>query len=482
VPERFPPLLPPRARHLAERFTYGVDEDLARQVSLHPDAGTWFEAQLQRLSVENPKALAVATWFPLLDLPAPVVREMVTQGQRTKAQCADELLARTFARRVLSTHQVHETMVDFWSNLLYVPVQEPRSWPWRADLDRVVRQHALGTYADLLAAVTVHPAMTGYLTNDLNRAGGLNENLGRELLELHSVGRRSGYTERDVVHSARMLTGWTLATTTTFRAGYDPARHVTGRIRVLDFTHPNDDPDGRAATEAYLRHLALHPATARRIAERLAVRFVSDDPPRALVNAVAKAYRQSGSDIKTTLRALVGHPQFHKARWEKSRNPSDDVVHMARVLDLDPTGAGDGAFIWYLLRQAATQGQVSFRWPAPDGWPEHSAGYLSASRVLRAWTSRYDVSGTSGPVLFSVDVPSKASRLPTTWPLTLGQVVEHQSQQLLGRAADRDLKRAVARVLDLPATASLAGPDDLGEREYQLLRGTVLNSPKGLQR
>ena len=215
MPERFPPLLPPRARHLAERFTYGVDEDLARQVSLHPDAGTWFEAQLQRLSVENPKALAVATWFPLLDLPAPVVREMVTQGQRTKAQCADELLARTFARRVLSTHQVHETMVDFWSNLLYVPVQEPRSWPWRADLDRVVRQHALGTYADLLAAVTVHPAMTGYLTNDLNRAGGLNENLGRELLELHSVGRRSGYTERDVVHSARMLTGWTLATVTT---------------------------------------------------------------------------------------------------------------------------------------------------------------------------------------------------------------------------------------------------------------------------
>ncbi|MBU2110042.1 MAG: DUF1800 domain-containing protein, partial [Actinobacteria bacterium] len=390
-------------RHVAERFSYGVDTTLAQEVRAAGGGAAWFEQQLSGLVVESPRALAVATWFPQLDLPAPLVRRLQEQGRRTVRETADELVARTFALRTLTRRHVHETMVDFWSNLLYVPAGEGRSWPWRADYDRVVRQHALGSFSALLKATVTHPAMTGYLTNDLNRRGAINENLGREVLELHTVGRDAGYTERQVVDSSKILTGFTLDDTTTFRAGYDPERHATGRVRVLDFTHRNADADGRVALDAYLEHLALHPATARRLARRLAVRFVSDDPPQGLVRDVARAYRRSGSDIPSTLRALVAHPAFRRARWEKTRNPSDDVVHMARVLGLRPTGAlDDSAFVWYLVRQAASQGQVSFRWPTPDGWPEDGAHYLSASRVLRAWRSRYDVSGTSGPVLLSV--------------------------------------------------------------------------------
>lgn len=483
MPRGFPALLEHADRHVAERFSYGVHTDLARDVTLAGGGEAWVDAQLTGPVVESARALLVPAWFPRLDLPAPVVRSLQEQGQRTVRETADELIARTFALRVLSRRQVHETMVDFWSNLLYVPAGEGRSWPWRADYDRVVRQHALGTFAGLLKACIVHPAMTGYLTNDLNRKGALNENLGREVLELHTVGREAGYSERAVRDSARLLTGFVVDTSTTFAARYDPERHATGRVRVMGFTHRNDDPDGRAALDAYLGHLALHPATAKRVAHRLAVRFVADQPPRGLVDDVARAYRRSGSDIPTTLRALVRHPAFRRARWEKSRNPSDDVVHMARVLGLQPSGAvDDDAFIWYLVRQAAAQGQVSFRWPMPDGWPEHGAGYLSASRVLRAWRSRYDVSGTASPVLLSVDVPSKASQLPRSWPLTLAQVVDHQSQLLLGRGADRALVRAVARTLGVPATTTLSSADDLSDEHYRLLRGTVLNSPRGIQR
>ena len=483
MPRGFPPLLDQADRHVAERFSYGVDTTLAQEVRAAGGGAAWFEQQLSGLVVESPRALAVATWVPQLDLPAPLVRRLQEQGRRTVRKTADELVARTFALRTLTRRHVHETMVDFWSNLLYVPAGEGRSWPWRADYDRVVRQHALGSFSALLKATVMHPAMTGYLTNDLNRRGAINENLGREVLELHTVGRDAGYTERQVVDSSKILTGFTLDDTTTFRAGYDPERHATGRVRVLDFTHRNADADGRAVLDAYLEHLALHPATARRLARRLAVRFVSDDPPQGLVRDVARAYRRSGSDIPSTLRALVAHPAFRRARWEKTRNPSDDVVHMARVLGLRPTGAlDDSAFVWYLVRQAASQGQVSFRWPTPDGWPEDGAHYLSASRVLRAWRSRYDVSGTSGPALLSVDVPTKASQLPSQWPLTLAQVVDHQSQLLLGRAADKPLVRAVARTLDLPATTELTGPDDLSDQHYRLLRGTVLNAPRGLQR
>lgn len=483
MPRGFPALLDRADRHVAERFSYGVDAALADEITAAGGAGAWFEAQLAGLVVESPRALAVPTWFPRLELPAPVARTLQEQGQLTVRELADSLVARTFVQRILSRRQVHESMVDFWSNLLHVPVGEGRSWPWRADYDRVVRLHALGTFSALLKATIVHPAMTGYLTNDLNRRGGLNENLGREVLELHTVGREAGYSEREVVDSAKLLTGFTVDVTTTFAAGYDPARHATGRVRVLDFTHRNADADGRPALDAYLEHLAHHPATAKRIARRLAVRFVSDSPPRDLVLDVAKAYRRSGTDIPTTLRALVSHPAFRRAQWDKSRNPSDDVVHMARVLGLRPSGAADEqAFIWYLVRQAQAQGQVSFRWPTPDGWPEDGARYLSASRLLRAWSSRYDVSGTSGPVLFSVDVPSKASQLPTSWPLTLAQVVDHQSQLLLGRPAGTPLVRAVARTIAVPATTSLAGPDDLTEQDYRLLRGTVLNAPGGMQR
>ncbi|CAB4713734.1 unannotated protein [freshwater metagenome] len=479
---RNPALLPAAARHLADRFTYGVTPALATEILGFTSNREWFEAQLTRSQPQNLRATLVPTWFPLLANAPTLSAILAQQALRGAYQVGNELIARNLALRILSTHQVYETMCDFWANFLYIPASEPRSFAWRVRYDdEVVRKHALGTYREMLRAAVVHPAMAGYLTNDLNQKAGINENLGRELLELHTVG--AIYSEDDVLNSSRLLTGYTVAVTSNFAAGYDANRHWVGPVKVLDFTHPNAEPDGRAALGEYLDYLAMHPATARRIAQRLCVRFVSDQPPRAVVDAVARTYLRSGSDIKACLRTLVAHRAFRRSVRSKARTPSDDVVHTARVLGLTPAGAPTAnAFIYQLIGQAGAMGQISLRWPAPDGWPEQTQGYLSASRVLRSWRTHLDLAGTTGTALIDVDVATKASQLPQTWPKTFEEVIDHQSQRIIGQPAGAAVVAAIVRSTGIPAAQAITGPDDLTDLQYRLLRGTVLNSPAGLQR
>lgn len=468
--------LPSGTRHLAARFTYGVHDAL--RADLRRGGNAWFDAQLRRSESETRQAAAVPMWFPALKNPAPLNIALHLSGVRPVSTIAGELIAQSLARRVLSRHQVYETMVDFWSNLLYVPAAEDFSFPYRPAYDQVIRDHALGTYRGLLRAAIVHPAMSAFLSNNLNHADGINENLGRELLELHSVGRH--YSERDVLNSSRMLTGFTLLNGID---GYEPARHHRGRITVLGFSHANKRSDGRQALNEMLHYLAGHPATARRIAERLCVRFVDDEPPRDIIEAVATAYRRSGTSIPATLRALVHHPQFQKARRRKVWTPSDDVVRTARVMGLTPTGSPtQDSFLWYLGRTANDMGQLSFLWPRPDGWPETSSDYLSASRVLRSWRHHYDLAATQSDLFRSVSVSTKASQLPSRWPRTLAELVEHQAQRLVGSSATPDLVAAVSGAIGLPASHRFRSAGAVSDTHYQLLRGTVLNSPAGLQR
>ena len=195
----------------------------------------------------------------------------------------------TVARRVYSTRQVKELMVDFWSNLLHVPLMHDDSMFWRKDYDTTIRTYALDTFENLLLHTTTHPAMGLFLNNAISTKDAPNENLGRELLELHTVGLE--YDEDDVKSSSRILTGYRVDVWwPSFRSFYDPKVHWTGRINVLGFSHANTSTDGRAATTAYLKYLARHPATAQRLAERLCVRFVNDHPSTGLVDTVRKAY------------------------------------------------------------------------------------------------------------------------------------------------------------------------------------------------
>ena len=160
----------------------------------------------------------------------------------------------------------------------------------------------------------------------------LNENHGRELLELHTVGVKAGYTEDMVLDSARILTGYHVETWQPAKKTYNPADHWTGPVQVLGWKATNSNGEGRPELRAYLRYLAAHPATAKRLATRLCQRFVSDQPSAEIVRAVAKAYTDSGTSIKAALRALVKHPDFAASAADLVRTPSQDAIATYRGL------------------------------------------------------------------------------------------------------------------------------------------------------
>src|SRR6476469_8734572 len=147
-------------------------------------------------------------------------------------------------RHIYSRRTVLETMTDFWSNHLHVPAADDLAWVYRYSYDQLLRQHALGKFDALLEAATLHPAMLLYLDTWRSEKGAPNENHGRELLELHTVGRTAGYSEQMVKDSAKILSGWTVDAYSSWVPRYDPGKHTTGAVQVLGFSAANAAADG----------------------------------------------------------------------------------------------------------------------------------------------------------------------------------------------------------------------------------------------
>ncbi|SKB06064.1 DUF1800 domain-containing protein [Aeromicrobium choanae] len=478
------PRLPESAQHLVRRFTYGYNGRLAADVLRHQDADAWFEAQLSPGA--DPEADATLAWFPhLRDSPA-LAWENARAGVHNGGQYGHDLVRHTLSRRVTARFQVHEVMVDFWSNLLHIPAGEDSSFPWRMDYDaKAIRPHALGTYRELLRAAVTHPSMSGYLSNHRNTKSQINENLGRELLELYTVGRTAGYSEDDVKSSARLLTGFTVAVGKDYAAGYDPSRHHVGAVTVLGRRFENAAADGRAQVNAYLDWLAGRPETAARIAHRLCVRFVSDDPPQSTVDAVAATYLDSGTDIKACLRTLVRHPGFRAAAFRKARTPVEDVLATQRACDIVPTGAGSGTHLDSFTWHCTWTGQALFSWPRPDGFPENSDTYLSPARMLRTWTTHTWAANTTS-TLTQATKPQVRDLIPPVWPLPLEDLVHHQAVMMTGRQATRETVDGAAKLIGNPATHvfTKAWERDTGYLAWMLtlIRTAILNAPEAMLR
>ena len=477
-----PTMLSTTQHHVASRFTFGVTEDVVAELRAAGSWQQWFERQLAWTRLSDPAGERVASWFPFLADSPSKAWSRITAEERSAWDYGNDFRAATLARKIVSRRQVHEVMADFWSNLLYIPAGEDRSFPWRTSFDAVIRRHALGRFRMMLREAVVHPAMSGWLNNSSNTKNGINENLGRELLELYTVGRPAGYDEADVKSSARLLTGFKVKVFEDFADSYKPSDHYVGTVSVMGFTHPNTDPDGRAAVAAYLDYLARHPATATRLARRLCTRFVSDTPSDDVVAAVAKAYRDSDTDIRAALRAMVRHPDFARSVGEKARTPTEDVVHGARVLSMTPTGAkGDSAFARQVVWMSNAVGQMQFDWPRPDGFPETSSTWTSPARLVRSWNLHYAIAGNWWGAE-EVTIPSRADLMPTTWPLTLGQLVDHQSRLLLGREATPALRQGVADLLNVTVGRTLASASAVSDWTWTVVRGSVLNAPEGMLR
>ena len=471
------------ALHLASRFTYGMTPALLQEMSGYPTVQAWLDAQLAPATISDPGGDALDAWWPRLAWDAPTMwaHEQAMTGEAWTAMADYQRWC--LLRRMRSRRQLLESVTEFFENHLHVPVHDDGVFGFRADYGRTIRTHALGRFDQMLVAAITHPAMSISLDNANSTKNAPNENLGRELLELHTVGR-GNYTEDDVKASARILTGYKVAMWTTWATSYNPASHWTGPVQVMGFSHPNADADGRPVVAAYLTYLAHHPATAHRLARKLAIRYVSDSPSAALVDHLAQVYLANNTAIVPVLRALVAHQEFIAAKGLKVRNPADDVVATWRALDVQaapPTGDGSGANA--VLWQTVGLGQAPFDWARPDGQPEDGESWSSVSRVLASFETHYTLCGGWWPTAQTTYHPV------ASWvPLAAGQsmrfdaLVEHLSRAFLGRTAPARLVEACCLATGLTPATSITLNHALVKWGMPVLLTTVLDSPEHMTR
>ena len=260
--------------HLLRRVTYGPTDALRAEVK-RLGAAAWLGQQLAPTMVADPDGDRVAALFPELKLS--VAQAYTKLGKGDKAyQFQLSVALNHLGRAVWSKHQLHEVMVEFWSNHLNLTVPGDKGYKARHAYDRdVIRRFALARFEDMLVASAVHPAMLDYLDNANSTAEAPNENYARELMELHTLGVNGGYTERDVKQAAILLTGWQLEENGT--ATWHNDRHASRAVTVMGARFTNGrSTAGRRSAEALVRKLAHHPSTAKHIARKLAIRFVSD--------------------------------------------------------------------------------------------------------------------------------------------------------------------------------------------------------------
>lgn len=468
-------------RHLLSRFSYGVSPALSKQVRAQGGADAWFANQLRPQRIRDRKANRMRDWYPVLDKTPLQLWHGHQNGGRQGHEVTADFERWTMLRRTYSSRQLHETMVEFWSNLLHVPCPDGSSWPHRIGYDTVLRRHALGRFDDLFEACVLHPAMLLYLDNAVSVASNLNENLGREVLELHTVGVRGGYSEDEVRDSARILTGWRVDQWESWRAYYAEEDHWRGPVSVLGFQDPNGGYDGRDVSRRYLRYLARHPVTARRIARRLCVRFVRDEPSSQIVGAVTRAYTRSGTSIRAALRALVSHPDFAASVGAKTRTPTQDAIASYRALGLRiqrPQRTED--FANSMLYQVGAMGQEPFGWVRPDGFPDVADAWTSISRMLGSWKAHWGLAGGYWP-RSGVRHRGTQKWLPAL-PARFDEVVDHVSRIMLARPASRDLQRAATAFAGIQPFELIRTPDDLPDWRLVKLLSVVLDSPAHMTR
>lgn len=308
-----------------------------------------------------------------------------------------------------------ERLVQFWSNHFTVSAQRPVVAPLALAFEtEAIRPHIFGRFEDMLLASTRHPAMLLYLDNALSvgpmsrvgaqRDKGLNENFARELMELHTLGVDGGYTQNDVREVAKVLTGWTVAglgparqrpaglgqaafnkRATNKWTGTDDSDTASG-FRFLPVAHEPGDKTvlGKTYREAgvqegeeLLRDLARSPATAHHIATKFARHFIADEPPAAVIAALAKVYLDSAGDLGQLTRYLIGSDAAWQDTAPKIRTPNDWVVATFRALQLQGDDIGKRCLI--ALRQL---GQVPFQAPSPAGWSDQNADWLSPEALM----------------------------------------------------------------------------------------------------
>jgi uncharacterized protein (DUF1800 family) len=385
-------------------------------------------------------------------------------------------------RALYSNRQLEEVLVDFWFN--HFNVYELKNVPQPPNAVRMllasyerdaIRPHVLGKFKDLLLATARHPAMLYYLDNwesiapnafdtfqvgpfanagnlsqiFARQAHGLNENYGREVMELHTLGVDGGYTQADVIAVARCFTGWTIsqpATNPTFV--FASFMHDTGEKIVLGHKIPvgGGEQDGLQAIDI----LARHPSTARFISKKLAERFVADDPPRSLIDRMVQTFTKTDGDLRAVLQTMFASPEFlSEGAWDaKVKSPFEMVVSAVRAM------GGEATDTFTLAQKIADLGEPLYNKLEPTGYPETGEGWLSTANLLGR--VNFATALVSGQV---PGVKVDSSRLE-------GKDTAAIAREVLGRPASEQTLEALAKGLEgkgptarMVASLVLSSPD-----------------------
>jgi uncharacterized protein (DUF1800 family) len=350
-------------------------------------------------STQNPEAMAIRAFNPVRDAYLPHYRAQVLARAQSAA-----LTARPFAER----------LVHFWTNHFAVSADKGAVFGVAGTLENeAIRPHVDGRFVDLLTAVEQHPAMIGFLDNQYSvgkdselaqlaarrearllaadkpkREFGINENLAREILELHTLGVNGGYTQNDVTTFAQIITGWSIGGGKGRLAGGIPGRfyfrenlHQPGAKTFLGKTYHEE---GQRQGEAVLADLARHPATAHFVATKLVRHFVADEPPPAAVERVARAFLKSGGDLPHVYAALIEAPEAWSADMRKFKTPEDFVFSTLRALNVSPRQPEE------VVRSFEILGQRQYTPGSPAGWPDTSKSWDGSDALMHRvlWASR----------------------------------------------------------------------------------------------
>ncbi len=308
-----------------------------------------------------------------------------------------------FRESVSTDRPFIERLTHFWENHFAVSADKSVVPALAGSYEReAIRPYVLGNFTDMLLATERHPSMLLYLDNQMSmgphsraardiarrnpdRKTGINENLARETMELHTVGVDGGYTQTDVTALSEVLTGWSIAGPDGWRTGAQPgtflfraAMHQPGPKVIMGKRYPDT---GYEQGVAVLRDLAARPATARFIATKLARHFIADEPPAPAVDRIAAAFSQSSGDLPTVYRALIDSPEAWEQPVTKFKTPSDFIVSAFRGLQLPiptETAKRPGPLGLFQLL-----GQQIWAPGSPAGWPDRSADWDGASELLK---------------------------------------------------------------------------------------------------
>ena len=404
---------------MAKRREERLYPDLKSQelLNLSPDLRM---KEILRMSPEERRRLAAALKGPkayeLMEGMSPQQKETLTALNNPQQVIVNELTQAKLLRAIYSERQLDEVMTDFWFNHFNVFIGKGPDHYLITSYERdVIRAHALGKFEDLLVATAKSPAMLVYLDNFVSvgpdsdvalgipknprrpgrrrgfgggfprrppaqnakaKRSGLNENYGRELMELHTLGVNGGYSQKDVTEVARVFTGWTVEKPQEggeFK--FDPRMHEPGNKVVLGHKIKNNgEKEGREV----LHMLAHHPSTAKFISTKLAMRFVSDNPPPALIDRMSQAFLKKDGDIREVLRVMFRSPEFWspEAYRAKVKTPLEFVVSAARATGAEVT---DGQ---PFIRELNQLGMPLYAMQPPTGYSMKAEAWVNSSALL----------------------------------------------------------------------------------------------------